>query len=717
MQRVSWSRRTLLLLSLLTSIFIFSKILSDQKKSTDASYALSALKESKALLQLSDWSTDFYFCYYAKGETTSSSCFQDPLQQQKTMTLPLRTFNNPTLNFEVNGTEQTKEANTVQLKYKFSEEEKKLLSESNDWVLLIPRNSQRATFLGSNMGGETEFGLASNSSFGLTLNQLRKNESVELIINYKGLPKFGPLDVPIALVKPAAAREYAALYDKQVGGAALSKQLLVGLPLVMGAIAAVLDHSPTMLMLAVFGAVRAVHTYFGFLAESTPLNLTQLLLSYASLGASFAVLLMFLEKLLALELKRIKLWHRITFVFSCSGITAAGHWLDPKYQINSTLWIDTASAAAGLILIALALMSRMKFAKSGHSTTASTGTDTAAEASALSKTLVYAQIGVAAITLVIHGSVNGEELLGQFEGIPTFTDPLDWRHMMLMPALLTAGLLEVGSVAKRMLTFGQEMAEKALIEKELKVGHDVQARMLPDKKYQCDLWRWRAVYHPAEALAGDWFDIREVHFEDGRRLLAVCLADVTGHGVGSSLSTSVICSHWSLWCSRLGQSSFPEDKKTREELLCTAPLRIHEGLSALRKNENCTAMVALIDPYANEVSICSAGHPGALILSEKGLRYVTSSGERLGGVLLGEPQWQPKTESLDENDLLVIYSDGIVPVGVTILSWAGRLKKRIIAGERNFEVMLMKTLHDNKRSFMQDPSNEDDMTIIMLRRS
>lgn len=59
-----------------------------------------------------------------------------------------------------------------------------------------------------------------------------------------------------------------------------------------------------------------------------------------------------------------------------------------------------------------------------------------------------------------------------------FVDPLDWRHMMLMPALLTAGLLEVGSIAKRMLTFGHEMAEKAVIEKELMVGRDVQARML-----------------------------------------------------------------------------------------------------------------------------------------------------------------------------------------------------------------------------------------------
>jgi serine phosphatase RsbU (regulator of sigma subunit) len=88
----------------------------------------------------------------------------------------------------------------------------------------------------------------------------------------------------------------------------------------------------------------------------------------------------------------------------------------------------------------------------------------------------------------------------------------------------------------------------------------------------------------------------------------------------------------------------------------------------------------------------------------------------LGGELFGEAKWNPKTEILGADDLLVIYSDGIVPVGITVLSWAGQLKKKILGGETQFEIALMKTLHENKRSFMKDPSNEDDMTLIMLRR-
>lgn len=79
--------------------------------------------------------------------------------------------------------------------------------------------------------------------------------------------------------------------------------------------------------------------------------------------------------------------------------------------------------------------------------------------------------------------------------------------------------------------------------------------------------------------------------------------------------------------------------------------------------------------------------------------------------------WTSKTEALRADDLVVIYSDGIVPVGVTILSWASQLKKKILGGETGFELMLLKTLHQNKRMFMQDPTNEDDMTLILLRRN
>jgi serine phosphatase RsbU (regulator of sigma subunit) len=717
MQRVTQLKRILLSICLLTTIFVFSRILTHQKNLNDANKSLLELKNSELILQLPEWTATFYFCYYEKGENTSNSCHEDSLRKEEKLTLPLKKFQNPTLTFLIDSTNQQKPANTVLLRTKLTPQQKEsLLKKSKAWMLVLPRQLHRATFLGNNMGGETQYGMAIDAAFGVSETYLKNSDYIEIIINYKGLAEFGPLDIPVALVHPNSARNYTGLFEKQLGSAALSKQLLAGLPLVMGAVAAVLDHSPAMLLLALFGALRAVHTYFGFVSETSQLTLPELIINYSCLGLSLAFLLMFIEKLFDARFKKVTPIHRVIFAVLCAALAISGNFYVNDWQLSSTLWVDTIASAAGIILISFILIQRHMERAKNSKTQASAHHQNKPSENTFSLSMRVLQSVIAGAALLVHGSVNISELSANFTSTSVFTDPLDWRHMFLMPALLTAGLLEVGSIARRMQTFGQEMAQKALIEKELKVGHDVQARMLPARKFENDSWNWRAIYHPAEALAGDWFDIREITFGDNQRLLAICLADVTGHGVGSSLSTSVICSHWSLWCSNLGNRSFPTNAGERESLLAEAPLRVHLGLSALRKNENCTAMFVLIDPYANEVTICAAGHPGAIIMNENGLRYVTTQGERLGGELLGEAKWNPKTESFKKDDLLVVYSDGIVPVGQTVLGWAGRLKKQILAGEKRFELLLMNYLHENKRAFMVDPTNEDDMTLVMLKR-
>lgn len=714
--RKNWPKKVLAVAALLATVFTFGRILKHQKESNDARGEVARLKESKEIIPISNWEGILYFCYYPKGETATNLCFEDPLRKKDKFNLPLVKFENPTLNFAVNEKNESKPANTVWLQRELSAEEKELIKTSKDWMLIIPRQIHRATFLGENMPAPVaSFGKAADVSFGLSQEVLLKTGRLDLVVNYRQLPSFGPLELEPVLAKPEAAMQYMSVFSKQVGAALLSKQLLVGLPLVICAIAIVLDQSLAMLFLAAFGALRAIHSYFAFRSETELLSLTDNLINYSALGASLALLLIFFETTLGSPFKKIRAWHRFTFVILAAIFAVGGHFLIKDWQLTSTLWVDSISAGLGIILMAVVGVFNLRKKKKTPSQQ-----NVAEEKNqfnvALSNTLKVVQWTLMLSTLVVSGSVNVSELQDLLNGTAAFTDPLDWRHLMLMPALLTAGLLEVGSMAKRMQTFGQEMAHAALIEKDMKIGHDVQGRMLPDKKHQDPLWKWHSVYHPAEALAGDWYDIREVTFADGRKLLAVCLADVTGHGVGSSLSTSVICSHWSLWCKALAQGEFPADKKAREEVLASAPLHVHNGLCALRKNENCTAMMALVDPYLNEVSITSAGHPGALLINEKGLRYVTTPGERLGGELMGEAKWTAKTESFTDTDLLAIYSDGIVPVGATVLGWAGQLKKKILGHEGKPELMLMNTLHANKRAFMNDPVNEDDMTLILLRR-
>jgi two-component system response regulator len=294
---------------------------------------------------------------------------------------------------------------------------------------------------------------------------------------------------------------------------------------------------------------------------------------------------------------------------------------------------------------------------------------------------------------------------------------LDWKFMLLMPSLMTAALLETGSTAKKMLNFGKDMAAKAIIEQELNVGREVQKRMLPEMRVETPSWSWRAFYMPAEALAGDWFDIRELEFADGRTLVAVCVADVTGHGVGSSLATSVICSHWGLWCSRLRDAGFPETPEAKQTELKRAPFGIHKGLKALRENENCTAIFAIFDPTKNEITFCSAGHPGILSIGPKAFRYFTTQGERLGGELMPDIVWSAKTETLTGDEVVVLYSDGVIPLRATVSNWAAQIKRKVNAGAiENPELLFVNQLRQNKKGFRDAHDLVDDMTLVMVRR-
>jgi serine phosphatase RsbU (regulator of sigma subunit) len=331
--------------------------------------------------------------------------------------------------------------------------------------------------------------------------------------------------------------------------------------------------------------------------------------------------------------------------------------------------------------------------------------------------IAVTRVAILCAALGIHGWANISELFGHVDQ-GDIKRRLDWRTSVLVPALMTAALLEVGSTAKKMLNFARDMAAKALFEQELNVGREVQSRMLPNLRTTTPSWHWRAMYLPAEALAGDWFDIREIGFSDGRTLLAVCVADVTGHGVGSSLATSVICSHWGLWCARLQAAGFPETPEAKQQELKRAPFGIHRGLKALRENENCTAIFALFDPTRNEITFSSAGHPGILVIGKKAFRYFTTQGERLGGELSEDVSWNAKTDVLNADDLVVLYSDGVVPLRATVSSWAAQIKRKVNAGSvEKPELMLVNQLRANKLGFVGAPDLKDDMTLVMVRRN
>lgn len=772
---------------------MFATQLNEQARRYDVQKHLEGLVERKDARPLGKIELNLYHCEELNVQKLKQ-CARDPSASNKPADF---IANNIPKTFSFEG--RNVPVTFAHVKYQLTDEDKEWFKvKANFIVLALPRHVHHGTYVSLDSFESHELlqvGYGADTSFTFHRDDLLQAKSIELLIETKGLPYVGPTVIPAHFVRPRQLSTLYGLVPMQVESSDLARQFELGLPVVLAAIAIILDHSVVMSYLSLYAASRAIHDFIGFRMETLAVSTLEKNIYYFTVGSGLAFLLLFTATLVGLNVRRFKLAHRWMFVLAMGALFCVPGYLSANWakswSTTSDIWGDSLATTSCLLVVLYAGFERLtdfltqdakpdeaksqgkrfsaflllrfffvfheeyarvrdsvererrlqndkptehaivipvllsnvhvifysvylRFRNSLFRETKASNPETY---SRITIALAVTRVAILCAALGIHGWANISELFGHVNQGEMKTR-LDWRTSVLVPALMTAALLEVGSTAKKMLNFARDMAAKALFEQELNVGREVQSRMLPNLRSTTPSWHWRAMYLPAEALAGDWFDIREICFSDGRTLLAACVADVTGHGVGSSLATSVICSHWGLWCTRLQASGFPESPEAKQQKLKRAPFGIHRGLSALRENENCTAIFALFDPTRNELTFSSAGHPGILVIGKKSFRYFTTQGERLGGELSKDVSWSAKTEVLNADDLVVLYSDGVVPLRATVSSWAAQIKRKVNAGGvEKPEVMLVNQLRANKHGFVSAPDLKDDMTLVMVRRN
>lgn len=599
-------------------------------------------------------------------------------------------------------------ANIAKLVHRFSPEEQSWLVPFGDTYVtfVIATNAQKQTLL---KVGENRIRSANSGNHLVATyraSELSRAGEVELLYAIDNLDWFGPADLPPAILSESSATEFLALRERQIASANLYRQLYIGFPFLIAAIALVLDHSLAFTLLALFGLSQALKSFLYFGLDNGVFQFEDIsTIIYASTGLGFALAI-----LLALELARIQVFNvvsKIGFAIASAFAVVLTKTYGPNFVVSSDAWIDSLASSGGLIIciigIAINWSRHQKANHLGQKSNLKTHLEPPSR-------LITIRLIITGSGFFIHGWANIRDLmLLENSG---FKDFLDWRHNMLYAALVSAALLEVGSTSRKMLRYAQSLVQKALLERELAIGREVQQRMLPPSRGQSGDWSWRSFYIPASALAGDWYDVRVIQFATGERVLLCCLADVTGHGVGAALATSVLSSHWTLWCESVAQDEFPNNLDNFGQLLASAPDHINRGLLALRNNENCTAIMTALVQGIDEIFIVCAGHPGALIVQDHDFRYVSSRGPRLG-VESDQFEWKCERAPFSADDVALLYSDGLVPPGKTVSSWLGGIKRQI---RQSKETSIIKSIASqvvsNRRAFRKDQSLEDDITLL-----
>ncbi len=684
--------------------FLFADLLNRQSERSNPNSLRAQLLQEDALVELSQWSFRFQKCDYQNQPTKCEHLSLKP----ELLSLPNPNSIRSLISQTYPG------ANLAVGEYTFNEGELEWLKKKEGQMVTfsIPHSVQFALFVFVGKRVYNATGVGVHSVVHIPAADLIAIKHLRVEYEFDHLAWFGPPDLPPALSTPEASTTYLSLREKQVGSANLARQIHIGFPFLIAAISLVLDHSLAFGLLSIFGASQAVSSFLTFLSDiGVGLGSGWTVVSFAVNGLAFATLL-----ILVLELTELRVLKRRTewlFTFGSTVAFGAVSQLGAELILKIDSYAEMISTGVGVVLVGIGLGRILaKRRESKKRTTDLPEESNPSNVGGVSDVIKALRMSLAGVGLLVHCVANAQDLF--LIQTDSFRDSLDWKHNILFPALISACLLEVGSTSRKMFVFARQMVDKALIEKDLEVGKIVQQRMLPQRKAIKAGWQWRSVYLPATALAGDWYDVRALKLACGREILVACLADVTGHGVGAALATSVISSHWGLWCDELQKTDTHEETIDLEHNLGLAPQRINRGLLALRQNENCTAIFIILDRDSMTVTLASAGHPGALISNGRSLEYFTSQGNRLG-VDGTESVWPVASRPLQPNEHITIYSDGIIPVGKTVSAWAAHLKRTLRKNkDTELKDCLVKQLKDNRRDFRQDRRNEDDMTVVAI---
>ncbi len=264
--------------------------------------------------------------------------------------------------------------------------------------------------------------------------------------------------------------------------------------------------------------------------------------------------------------------------------------------------------------------------------------------------------------------------------------------------------LQFNETLDALLQNEQEIQKERLIRErlagELRIGHEIQANLVPLHVPGLPGVDIAAGYFAAKEVNGDFYDL--FRLENGQLLIAVC--DTAGKGISACLFS-------------LGLRSILRALSNVTSDLSELVRRANDLylMDAHDSSMFSTLWLGLYDPKKRKLVYCSQGHPPALLVRRETMKELGTQGMALGAqkvdVITTEELF------LEKGDGLVIYTDGIIE--------AHNLGNELFGKERLYELLLLKRgetsqqlkdrILDQVHIFSQGVSQHDDMTLLVLR--
>jgi sigma-B regulation protein RsbU (phosphoserine phosphatase) len=247
----------------------------------------------------------------------------------------------------------------------------------------------------------------------------------------------------------------------------------------------------------------------------------------------------------------------------------------------------------------------------------------------------------------------------------------------------------------------QEAESARLVKLEVRLAHEVQARLLPQYPPKVDGLECVGFCRPARSVGGDYYDL--LPLADGR--FALTLGDVSGKGVPAAVMMASI--------QTLLRSLLTRDTESVASVMIDLNRTLYLSSTAERYS---TLFCGVISADRTRLSYVNAGNVKPYLLHRDG------SIERLEGSGLPVammPEWSYEQESvkLEPGDTLVVVSDGIPEArNDTGDFWEEEQIERTLLAHLNYPLaQVPEMLCAEADGFAAGAEQYDDMTIVALR--
>jgi sigma-B regulation protein RsbU (phosphoserine phosphatase) len=244
----------------------------------------------------------------------------------------------------------------------------------------------------------------------------------------------------------------------------------------------------------------------------------------------------------------------------------------------------------------------------------------------------------------------------------------------------------------------QTAVEQERIRRELELGRQIQAEMLPHAPLHLGLTQVQGVSVPAREVGGDFFN----YFVLDNGHVALLMGDVSGKGVGAALLMSNIQASLRIRLG-LGQDLSTLADALDRDIDANSPGPVY-----------ATIFIGILEPVTRRLRYVNAGHNPQYVLRTGGkLERMAATGLPVG--LLSGRGYTERQLQLAAGDQLFFYTDGCTEMEDEHGDMLGIERLEALLMSAAVSEMPLKTIEDGISKFRGTSEQFDDATLMTVK--